>query len=172
MGKLSLATKLADELGIAVSKAQRFVDDIGGSKAQRVVDDLGSVGSRTVGGYLKPATVLVGGAGGGYLVWRQQNVATARALSEQASSYNDAIRSIAESDLPPEVKEALVDDATDAAESRTDNDDGSSSSFLDQIFGDPLKMVFALVIAVVVLQYAMDGSLSDMAPAPSPGGVA
>jgi hypothetical protein len=171
MGKLSIATKLSDELGIALTKARKFVDDIGGSKAQKALDELGSAGSRAVGDYLKPATVLVGGAGGGYLVWRQQTVAQARALSEQASSYNDAVQAIAESDLPPDVKEALVDDATDAANRRNSNDDdGSSSSFLDQIFNDPMKMVFALVIVVVVLQMALDDTAGSMMALP--GGAA
>lgn len=167
MSKLAIATRLADELGTTTAKAKRFVEDIGGDKASRLVDDLSSTGSRAVGDYAGPAVLTGGAVGGGYLIWRQQDVEKARALAEQSQSYNDAVTSIVESDLPPALKEELVDSATKAAKDRNGGGEGTTS-FLDNLFGDPLKMVFALVIVIVVLQFVLQDGLGDLAP--SPGG--
>lgn len=169
MSKLAIASRLADEIGTTTAKAKKFVEEIGGDKASRLVDDLSSAGSRSVGAYATPAVLTGGTLGGGYLIWRQQDVEEAKALAEQSSSYNDAIQSIVESDLPPALKEELTDSATSAAKSRQGGGEGTSS-FLDQIFGDPLKMVFALVIVIVVLQFVLQDGLGDLAP--TPGGVA
>jgi len=154
MSKLSIATRLADELGVGLNKAKRFVEDVGGDRASQVADELGSSGSRSIGDFVRPSTLAVGGIGGGALLWRQQDVETARALAEQSSSYNDAVRSIVESDLPPELKKELINDATNAAENRNDGGGGPSVDLLD---GGPMKMILLIVIVSVVLREAIGG---------------
>mgnify|MGYP000362667689 CR=1 FL=1 len=172
MSKLAIASRLADELGASVNKAKKFVDDLGGDRSRQLVDDLGSGGSRSIGDFVTPGTLAVGGIGGGALLWRQQDVATARALAEQSSSYNDAVKSIMESNLPPELKQEMVDDATQAAKDRRGGDGSGTTSFIDGIFQDPIKMIFALVLMIVILQYALDGGIAASLPDGSGGSAA
>jgi hypothetical protein len=170
MGKLSIAQQLADEAGIALSKAKRFVEDVGGTRTQRVIDELQS-GGDDLGRFINARTLTAGGGiAGGALLWRQQDVATARALAEEAQSYSEVVSSIAESDMPPEMKRQLIDDANEQRSQNRDDDGGGSNSFLDGLFQDPLKMVFALVIIIVVLQFVLSEGLEGATP--SPGGVA
>lgn len=169
MSKLDIATRLADEIGTTTTRAKRFVEDIGGDRASQLADDLAGSGSRSVGDFVTPAVVAGGGIGGGYLVWRQQDVETAQALAEQASSYNDAVRSIAESNLPPDMKEELINQASEQAENRNSGDGSGSNGFLDSIFNDPIKMVFALVLMLAFLQYVLADGIGGAIPEVSAG---
>jgi hypothetical protein len=157
MGKLAIAQRLADEIGVSLSKARSFVDDVGGSRAQRVLDEMDGA-TDELGRFLNPTTLTVGGVvGGGALLWRQQDVAEARSLADRAERYNDAVRRIAESNLPADLKQELTDDLTEQAENRNQGGGGGDGFDLSGLVDDPMMMVFALVIVVVVLQTVLGG---------------
>lgn len=149
MGKISLATRMADELGVSVQKASRFIDDVGASKARQTLDEVAAQGSKTVAKWLKPATLGAGAVGGGALVWRQQDVAHARALAEQQQNHADAVRDIIESDLPPDLKRQMLEDASNAASSGGDDGGDGPTSFIPD---DPQTLIILIIVMAIVLK--------------------
>lgn len=150
MGKISLATRLADELGVSVQKASRFVDDVGASRARQTVDEVAAQGSKTVAKWLRPATIGAGAIGGGALVWRQQDVAQARALADQQQNYADAVRQVIESDLPPDLKRQMLEDASSAASTSGGDDGGSGPGGI--IPDDPQTLIILIIVMAIVLK--------------------
>lgn len=166
MSKYSLAVKLADELGTSVSKASRFIDDVGYTKASRLVDegatlgdDAGSLGSRLADDWWKP--VVGGGAviGGTVTGYKYLDAAKAREIanaaeaeSEGAATGRDAIRLILEDDsLTPEQRRELVEQYL---KSQTPPGDPDKPGLLG---GDVQTLVVLLIVLALVFNYAMDG---------------
>jgi len=156
MSKFSLAASLADELGTSISKASRFIDEVGAPAARNTLDEAAQGASRTVEKWWKPAAAGGGIIGGGALAWRQQDLEQARAISEQEQGYSSAIESIMDSDLPPAKKRELVESLNN---NRTSNDGGSGDGGDSGLFGDGIEgtLIKLLVVAMVVgflLNYA------------------
>lgn len=153
MGKISLATRLADEAGVSVQKARRFVDDVGAGKARQAADELATQGSRTIRSWAVPVGAAGGIVGGGALAWRQQDVAQARALAERSQSYEDAVGKLIESDLSPEAKRDMLDSASNAAGASSDagGDDGGI------VPDDPQTLIILVIVMAIVLKTALGG---------------
>jgi len=160
MSKLSLASSLADEFGVSFARASKFVDDVGAGSARSSLNNAASYGSRNV------KLALGGGAvaGGGALAWRQQDVSTARSIAQQQQSYSETVASIMESDLPPEVKRQLVEEAGKNAGSSSggsggggggDGGDGGGGSGL--LPDNPQVLIILLIVLVFGMKFALDG---------------
>lgn len=163
MSKFKIVSKLADELGTTTSKASRFVDDVGADNAQKVIDDIGDGGKATAD-WLTPkkvgAAVGAGAIGGGALAWRQQDVAQAKNLAEQAESYEQSIKSIMDSNLPPEMKKKLVENAGENTGNDGGNGNDDEKSWWEKIIpegNDPMSMVLMVVIVAIVLRTVLEG---------------
>lgn len=158
MSKIKLATKLADDLGVTTSKASRLIDDIGASRAQSLADDLGSFGGSTIKKWAAGGTLAGGTVGGGALVWREQDVRKAKALAEQQQSYADTVAKIADSDLPPELKKQLVDDATGQAKNGGGgSDDGSDDGGDSPIPDNPQTLIILMIVMIFALKFGLEG---------------
>lgn len=156
MSKTKIASKVASKFGVSASKARRFVDDVGSGRAAQAVDTAAKKGGKAASNYWKPA-VAGGAVGGGALAWRQQDVAKARALADKNQSYNEAMQSIIESDLPPEMKQEMAEDAAKAANGGG-GDDGGLLDKIPGLGGSGLQgTVIALVVILVILNRVMDG---------------
>ena len=150
MSKLTLATRLADELGVSIQNASQFVDDVGAPTARRALDEAVAAGSRTVSDWWKPVTaggVLVGG---GALAWRQQDLEQARAIAAQQQDYSSALASIMESDLSPEAKRELVVNLSERAS-------GDATKSKPGLLGSDIQTtLILLVVLVFVLKFGLE----------------
>lgn len=160
MSKMQLAVKMADELGVSVSKASRFIDDVGVSKATSALDEAVAVGTKQIPSFKK---VAVGGGalGAGALLWRQQDVDQARSLAQQSSNYSDALAKIIDSDLPPDVKKALLSDlASDGGATGSDgsgNGSGDGNGGNGLLPSDPTTLIILMIVLIFVLKFALEG---------------
>jgi len=156
----SLAVRLADELGTSLSRARKYVDEMGESTAARVADEAAQVGDEGISGWTK-AGLGAGAIGGGALVWREQDVRQARAIADQTKSYNEAITDVMESDLPPEVKRQLVVEASDAASGGGGGGGGSGDNGGSGPGGliprDPQTLIILIIVMALVLKFALEG---------------
>lgn len=154
MSKYTLAVKLADEFGVSVAKASRYIDDVGSSLARRTLDDAARIGSKTVGTWWKPAAAGTAVVGTGALVYRQQDVLTAEALAKNSESYNDGVQAIMDSDLPAELKAELTRELVNTAAASTKAADEGAGGLLGD---DTQTTVILLVVLVFALKFALDG---------------
>jgi len=155
----SIAIRLADELGTSLSRARKYVDEMGQPTAARVADEAAQVGDEGISGWTK-AGLGAGAIGGGALVWREQDVRQARAIADQTKNYNEAITGVMESDLPPEVKRRLVVEASDAATDGGGGGDGGDDSGASPggiIPQDPQTLIILIVVMALVLKFALEG---------------
>jgi hypothetical protein len=158
MGKFSLASRLADEAGVAFSRASQFVDDVGAPAARQTLDSLSSRAGQTVEDWWKPATAVGGVVGGGALVWRQQDLDQAREITEQQQSYGDAVGSIMESDLPPAAKQDLVDSLLNKSPASGGGGGGGGGDDGGGLLGGGVQTTLVLVIVVA---FALKFTLGD-----------
>lgn len=160
MSKLTLAAKLADETGVALTKAKQFVDDVGLETATRSADELTQAGSRTIADWWKPALATGGLVAGGALVWRQQDLQEAEAIASQQQGYSDAWASLMDSGLSPEAKKELAVRLIE--QSPASNGGGGDGDGKDDTGGlipdDPAMMVVLVIVLVMVLRYSLGGS--------------
>lgn len=173
MSRLQLATRLSKELGTSVQNASRFIKDVGPRTARNVADTAAS-GVRTY----KPGkyTAGAGVVGGGYLYWREQDVRKVESMADQAESWNDMTGDVIDSDLPPEVKQQIIEQLLNEAGGGGDGDDDSAPnplSFLDDLFpgGGVESTILMVVIVVVVLSWVLNKADGITAP-PTPAGAA
>lgn len=150
MSKLTLATKLADELGVSIQKASQFVDDVGAATARKALDEALAAGSRTVTDWWKPVTAGGVVVGGGALAWRQQDLEQARTIAAQQQDYSSALAAIMESDLSPEAKRELV---VNLSERGPGNQSDSQPGLLG---GDVQTTIILLVVLVFVLKFGLE----------------
>lgn len=157
MSKIDLAVRMADELGVSVSKASRFIDDVGVGKATSAIDDVAAVGSKSIPSFTKVAAG--GGAlGAGALLWRQQDVETARSLAQQSSNYREALTKIVDSDLPPDVKKALLSDLGDSATPSGGDDAGNKNNGGNGLLpSDPQTLIVLMIVLIFALKFGLDG---------------
>lgn len=156
MGKLSLATKLADELGVSAAKARKFVDDVGADMADDVTQaaDEGT----TLGDKWFKRTAAVGAAGGGgALAWRQQDIEQLQAANNRQQTSLDAAQWLADSDLSPELKKQLAKDLV--KNSNGGNQNGGNQDGGGLIPGDIQTTLVLVIVMVVVLKFALDGGV-------------
>jgi hypothetical protein len=164
MGKLTLASKLADELAVSTGKAKRAVDDLGADNVRRLLDDVQQNGSsRLPSGWRKGvlATAAVSGtAGGGALAWRQQDVWQAEAAARESEAragrsenYAEAMKWIVESDLPADMKREFARGASATARSPSSNGGGDDGGVLPD---DPVTLIILLIVLALVLKYALE----------------
>ena len=159
MSKLSLAAKLADETGVALSKAKKFVDDVGVKTATRSLDEVIEAGSRTISEWWKPALATGGRVGGGALGWRQQDLQEAEAIASQQRDYSDAWASLMDSGLSPEAKKELaVRLIEQSPSSNGDGSKGGESKDGGLLPEDPAALVILVIVLVMVLRYSLGGS--------------
>ena len=160
MSKFSLAAKLADEIGTSVSKASRFVDEVGAPAVRSTIDEAAGGASRTVEKWWKPAAAGTGVVGGGALAWRQQDLSKARAIADQQQAYSSAVESLIDSDLPPEKKRELIEELNKSAldtDNDDKNDDGGgpfSDLFGGGIEGTLIKLLVVMMVVGFLLNYA------------------
>lgn len=162
MSKFSLAASLADEIGTSVSKASRFVDEVGAPAARSTIDEAATKGSKTVSKWWKPAAAGSGIVGGGALAWRQQDLEQAEAIASQQQDYSSAVQSIMDSDLPPERKRELIEQLNEDAPASNNNDDdeggdGPLGGLLGGgIEGTLIKLLVVMMVVGFLLNYAGD----------------
>jgi len=160
MGKLTLATRLADDLGTSVAEASRFVDDVGASRARGLIDE--ASGGGRVSNWWKAGA---GGTaiGGGALAWREQDVRRAEAMASQQQSYGDALTTLVEADLPPDVKQSLAaslaEQGAGSAGGGSSGGDGGDSQPDDGglVPDDPQTLIILVIVLVFVLKFALEG---------------
>lgn len=157
MGKFSLASKLADELGKSTEEAMRFVDEVGAPRARSVLDEAASGASRTVSNWWKPAAATGGIVGGGALAWRQQDLEQARAIANQQQDYTSAVQGIMESDLPPERKQELIDQLNESAPASgtNPNNQGGGGGGGGLLGGDMQTTLILLVVLAFAFRYTL-----------------
>ena len=156
MGKFSLATNLADELGVTYSKAARYVDDVGLDTARATYDEALATGGRTVSDWWKPATaggILVGG---GALAWRQQDIEQAKQIASQQREYSSALESIIASDLEPAVKRELANRLLNSRE-KSDNNDQNDNALSEVLGDDPSTTIILLIVLIFALKFGLGG---------------
>lgn len=162
MSKTTLALKLADELGITVSKASRFIDDVGMTRASRFVDEVGGGDEvsglpRLVDEWWKPVTAGTGVTVGGALLWRQQDVNRVDDITQESTDWADLATRLAEDEtLTPEQKSELVTLALDTygANRQQQQPPGPGGGILG---GDTQTLIVLLIVLALVFNYAMDG---------------
>jgi hypothetical protein len=167
MSKYKLAAKLADELGVSLSKANRFIDDVGMTKASRFSDEVAggpgegaaSGAKRLVDDWWRPAAATGGLVGGGALLWRQQEVEKVQSMSKESANWSGLASRLAQDDtLSPEQKSRLVGLALNAyganREKGNDQDDKGGGGLLG---GDTQTLVVLLIVLALVFNYAMQG---------------
>lgn len=161
MSKLSVAMRLADETGVSLSKAQKFIDDVGLDAARKAADDAAELGSKTLSsGWWKPTAggVLVGG---GALAWRQQELEQAKAIASQQQSYSGALAAVMDSDLSPKAKRELADSLVNNSPASSDGSGGSGGSGGNGggslLGGDMQTTIILVIVMVFVLKFALDG---------------
>lgn len=157
MGRLSAATRLADEFGTSIDNAQRFIGDVGPDVADDLVQKSGQVADDTLSSWRRPLA-LAGGtgvvAGGAGLAYRQQDVSQARAIAEQSASYSDAVQSIIESDMSPDAKQAAIEDLNNNAGTDDEDDEDDGGDLLPE---NPQTLIIMMIVLVFVLKFALEG---------------
>lgn len=172
MSKFTLAAKLADELGVSIAKATRFIDDVGYTRAAKLVDE-GAAGADDAGGLLgsgvrlpddwwKAATAGSVVVGGTATAWRYLDVEQAKRIAEQAeaesqkaTTVSDAVRLVLEDDsLTPQQRAELLDRflASTSGATANKNDEGAGG-FLGN---DVQTLVVLLIVLALVFNYAME----------------
>lgn len=159
MSKLEVAMRLADETGVSLSKAQKFIDDVGLDAARGLADDAVEVGGKTLSSGWWKAGAATGVVGGGALAWRQQDLAQAEAIASQAGSYNSALSKIMDSDLSPKAKRELALTLTDTSPGAGGSSGGSggSSGAGGLLPGDAQTTIILLIVLIFGLKFALDG---------------
>lgn len=168
MAKSKLVTKLADEIGTTTTRARRFIDDVGPGRAERLADEAAQADESAQFPW-KPALAGVGvtGVGAGTLYWREQDVRKAKAAAEEAQSYEDSIKKIVESDLPPEMKQQLAESASQAAAnnpSGAGNPVDGLTDFLGDLWPGNLDLGLgniAVILLVLMIGYAVVQSRAE-----------
>jgi len=159
MGKFSLASRLADEIGSSTDEAMRFVDEVGAPAVRDTLDEAAGSASRTVSKWWKPTAAGTGLVGGGALAWRQQDLNQAQAIASQQQDYTSSVQSIMQSDLPPERKremlEALNENAPASGSNNGGGDGGGGGGGL--LGGDIQTTIILVIFMVFVLKFALDG---------------
>lgn len=168
MSKTTLAIQLADELGVSVSKALRFIDDVGYSRASRLVDEgaragdeAGGLMARLPDDWWKPTAAIGGVATGGLVGYRYLSLQQAEALadgaqadSDRATTAENAVRTILDrDDLTPQQKRELIDRVLGVMESRTPGDDTPGGGLFG---GDTQTLIVLLIVLALVFNYAME----------------
>jgi len=161
MSKITLAARMADELGTSTAKAARFIDDIGRDEAAALVDDAASKSDELLpSGWAKPAAAVGGtgaAVGGGALVYREQDVRRAEALADQRQAYGEAMKNIIEADLPADLKRQLAQGAARTSAKNSDQfgpDAGNEDGGI--IPDDPQTLIVLIIIMALVLKYALE----------------
>lgn len=165
MGKISLAVKLADEIGVSVAKASRFIDDVGPKAARSMVDDAAKKGSKFLGSSVTKTAVLGGAVGSGALVFNEQeteqtknNAEAAAAAAAAADSRSEAIQAIIESDLPPDVKQQMLKNYTESANKDNDGGNDNDGNGADSIIPDnPQTLIILLIVLAFAFRYTLGG---------------
>lgn len=145
MSKYSLVARLADELGTTADEAARLVDD--GARGE------------TIPTWAKGAAGVGGAAGGGALLWRQQDVWQSEADADRAQSYEEAMNNIIQSDLAPEQKAEMARQAGQAARSSgggnaTEQAGDDPLGFLGDLIESPQTLIVLVIVLVVVMNAA------------------
>jgi hypothetical protein len=162
MGKLSLATRLADEIGSSTDEAMRFIDEVGMERARSVVDEAAESASKTVENWWRPTAIGGTLVGGGALAWRQQDLEQAQALANQQQDYTSAVQAIMESDLPPEKKQEMIDQLLNNAPASGGNngnggDDGGDDGGGGLLGTDVQTTIVLLVVLAFAFRYTLGG---------------
>lgn len=168
MSKLRVATRLADELGTSLSKAQRFVSDVGPTKAEDVLDGARGAARGGDDGFDLGTKLLAGGtvATGGGLAYRQQSVWAEQEDSAQTSDQVDGLKALLEDEeLSAEDKRKLVEDYLDSlgdfganGDDSDDNGGGWPPELPDfgDMFGNAQTILVLVIVAAIVLKFAME----------------
>lgn len=153
MSKLELALDLADETGVALAKAMKYIDDVGPEAARGALDDAAELGGKTVSDWWKPAAAAGGVLGGGALLWRHQDVERAKEIADKSQSTSNALHDIMASDLSPEAKQALTNQLLNTNGGGNDQQDDGSNWLPD----DPMLLIIGLIVLIFVLKFGLDG---------------
>jgi len=155
MSKLSIATRLADEIGVSISKARRFVDDVGSDAATRSLDELASGADDGLTATQKAALTGGGVVTAGGLLYRQQSIWSDQAISdkeaadaEQAETYSDALQVLLESDLPADQRRQLITDLNERRNKDAENDKSEEKANDSGLLGSEVQMTLVLLIVV------------------------
>lgn len=152
MGKYSLVDDLAKALDTSTDKAARWVDDLGANRADEVAQTADE-GGQVIGDWWKPVAATGGLAGGGALVWRQQDIQRAKAIADQQDDYSTTVEKILASDMTPARKRELIDQINSespAAGSNKNNDGGGLFG------GGGIEQTLILIVVIgLVLRYTL-----------------
>lgn len=148
MSKLRLAKEIADATGTSLSRAKRFVDDVGAPAAKR------SVQTAKKQPWYIPATAGVVGGSGIYL--REQELRELEMQTERTETESEGIATLIESNLDPETKRRLLE-AWLGAEPANEGIVESVRSWFDEldVVGEAEKTVVLIVVVAVVLLYVL-----------------
>lgn len=169
MSKAQIVRRFADEFGTKASDARRFVRNVG----PRQADEMAAASRSGDSSAQFPWRTAIAGAtatsiGGGALAWREQDIREAEAMADNSQNIADAIKDIAESDLPPELQQELAEAATGAASpGGGGGDDGFSWSDLWPGMPDLGIENIAIVMLVLVVVLMLVNNQMTNAPAQS-----
>lgn len=155
MSKLTLVSKISEELGVSTAKAAKLVDDLGADLA----DDLATTAdeSTIVGSKWWKRGAVGGTAGGaGLLAWRQQDIARLKAETANRQSSLEAAKMLAELDLGADKKRslaaALLGQAANPGGGGGGGGDGGGGGLLG---GDIQTTLVLLVVVAFALRYTL-----------------
>jgi len=159
---VSLATSLADEFAVGATEASRFVDDVGPDAARELLENSGSAADGLLDDWQRPLGIAGGvgaAAGAGTLLYRQQDVAEARAIAEQSSNYSEAAQAIIQSDLSPEARQDALNglneqDGSSGGGSGSGGESGPAGGLLG---GSPQTTIILIIAMVFVLKFGLEG---------------
>jgi hypothetical protein len=161
MGKAALAKAIANRFGTSVSKARNFVTKAGPQRARALLrssDEVANSG-RSFPWKTAIAGTVATGAGGGALYWREQDIKRVEAMAEEAESYEEAVSTIIGSDLPPELKAKLADQAANVA--TRDRPDTGGGDWLPFDIPNPTDDIGTMVISLVIIVLVVNALLED-----------
>lgn len=185
MSKIRLAREIAEVTGRSLTKALRYISDVGSKTARKSVE-----AAKGGASWKLPATLTAGG--GGALAWRQQDVRRAEAIAQKAqaeadkqANATDALGELLDADdlsakqiqqLAEEFnvdEEPPSDDGDDPDDDPSDDSPSGLPKLLDEILGGgdgsgglgalvggAQQTVILLVVVVLVLNYALNRSAS------------
>lgn len=147
---MSLATvvKLADDLGVGMSKAQRIVDDVGTEAAKKFAsleDSAFRVGRLGLAG------------GGGYAAY--QTIQEYQQTQQKELTKETVADILANSDLSSQEKRDLINDLSNGG---LNDDANSGGSLTSKLLDDPAKMVAAFIVVLVVVQTLTDSTVDNL----------
>ncbi|EFW90462.1 hypothetical protein ZOD2009_19138 [Haladaptatus paucihalophilus DX253] len=153
MGKLEVAMKLSDELGVTAAKAMRYIDDVGLSTAAKSLDEAAKLGDEAVEIGWKPIAAVgsVGAIGSGALIWQHQDVQKAKAIAGQKQAASDTLSNIVDSDLPPSLKQEMANQFLKTQTPDSNDSNGASGG----LFDDMQTTIVALVVLAFVLKFTL-----------------